>query len=174
MGSYYTYLISSLPVLRFGQKLPFTFLRFLEDMCKNLLDDNALAHIAEARIDGNYVSTPHEQLAAWHAFDTALRNELVKIRSNVKRVSPSQYQRGDVWMGLDIVNIAARASHEENPLESERILDKARWDFLESLAVGHYFDIVFLMVYAHQLLLLEKWERIVSADVKQRIEHLVA
>ena len=41
-----------------------------------------------------------------------------------------------------------------------------RWKALEELSTGHYFDLDLLITYAYQLLILQRWENIRSADGK--------
>jgi hypothetical protein len=49
-------------------------------------------------------------------------------------------------------------------LEAEKILDQARWNFLDALSFGHYFDFDYLLVYGLKLKILERWEKIQKAD----------
>jgi len=43
-------------------------------------------------------------------------------------------------------------------------LDEIRWKALDELATGHYFDLEFLVTYTLKLRILERWEKIHSAD----------
>jgi len=52
--------------------------------------------------------------------------------------------------------LAAEAAGMINPLEAESLLNRARWQFLEQLEVGHYFDVERLVVYSLKLQLLER------------------
>jgi hypothetical protein len=52
--------------------------------------------------------------------------------------------------------LAAEAAGMINPLEAERLLNRARWQFLEELEVGHYFDVERLVIYSLKLQLLER------------------
>jgi hypothetical protein len=49
-------------------------------------------------------------------------------------------------------------------LEAEKALDLERWQLLEELACGHYFDLDALLIYALKLLILERWAKINLAD----------
>jgi len=58
-------------------------------------------------------------------------------------------------------------------LEAEKTLDQARWEFLDSLSIGHYFDFNYLLSYLLKLKILERWDRIQRAD-KERLFNQVA
>jgi hypothetical protein len=169
--SYYPYLISSLPMLAFGQQAPFSFDRFL-DICRGLLEEQDLSALESVRkkIRPKLKSAGYNTERQWYEFDTALRNELVRLRAVRKKVQPDKYIREDGRADLNTLHIAIYAQRNPSPLEAERILDKARWDMLDELALGHYFDIDFLIIYAHKLLILQKWELIDKADKPALIE----
>lgn len=59
-------------------------------------------------------------------------------------------------------------------LEAERMLDGERWCMLDELSLGHYFDIDFLIVYALKILILERWERIRTADSTGKLQEILA
>lgn len=50
----------------------------------------------------------------------------------------------------------------------EKILDEARWQVLDDLGFGHYFDMDSLILYAYKLKILERWEKIYTQD-KERL-----
>lgn len=103
-------------------------------------------------------------LIRWRNFDTALRNELVKIKASRRHVDASPYLRHDGESDISINHTAINAFRNPSILEGERMLDLARWKALEEIALGHYFDIDILIVYAIKLAILEKWERIDTVD----------
>ena len=169
-SGYYTYLLSSLPWLRFDMKPPFSSDEFLEiasssisandiEIIKTSLDPAAAAQ-----------NTSQAMLTKWRAFDSALRNELVKIRTARKHQDPDKYLREDRYSDPRITNLAMNAYKNPFILESEKILDKEKWAALDELAVGHYFDLDSLIVYAQKLLILEKWERIRTGDARALAE----
>jgi hypothetical protein len=166
MPAYYTYLISSLPALVFGPEPPFSFAEFL-DLCRPL--------IPEADFNILQGSSGYNQptLRKWLEFDTALRNELVKIRAARKKIDPERYLRRDGFVDPYITHSAISAYRNPSPLEGQRLLDYARWRLLDELCAGHYFDLDFLIIYAHKLLILERWKRINSADSASLLEGLL-
>jgi hypothetical protein len=162
MPNYYIYLVSSLPMLHFGAKPPFSFERFLEN-CKDKIADadiDCIRLVKEAYIYQGEQPT----LKKWAAFEVALRNELVKIRAVRKHIDPLKYIRGDGYIEPYITHIAMTASRNPAILEAEKGLDQERWRALDELAVGHYFDLDLLLTYALKLLILERWQRINNTD----------
>lgn len=103
-------------------------------------------------------------LEKWRSFDTALRNELAKIRATRRKEESIGYLRQSRYLDAGLAHLAAAACRNPSILEAERMLDEARWRFLEELSLGHYFDLDFLIVYAHKLLILERWEKARASD----------
>lgn len=161
MPGYYIYLISSLPGLQFGAKPPFSMEK-LFSMCAELIpaeDLNALK---------NYLKDESE--SRYHDFEVALRNELVKIRAQRKHLDASKFLRRDGYADQWISHVAAGAYRNSSAIEAERLLDLERWRFLDELSAGHYFDSEALMIYARKLSILEKWERVRTADANKLLE----
>lgn len=172
MPTFYPYLISSLPMLHFGTKPPLSFEKFLLK-CQELIPRQDL-RILEA-IAGQ--DAPLEQrpvIKKWFEFDTLLRNELVKLRASRKKIDPAKYLRPDGYASPSFYHIALAAQRNPLPLEGEKLLDQERWNFLEALSFGHYFDLDFLIIYGYKLLILERWERINSADKARILEESLA
>ena len=172
-SSYYTYLISSLPMLHFGMKPPFSFEKFLQ-ICQDVVSDSDVNQIRTASICGEYPQQSSQvTLKRWQDFDAALRNELVKIRAARRRVEPLQYLRRSEYVDFSLAHLAINAYRNPSLLEAEGMLDQQRWRFLDELAAGHYFDLDFLIVYALKILILERWERISRADKPRLLEEVL-
>lgn len=167
MPGYYIYLISSLPMLHFGMRPPISFERFLET-CKGLVSENDSEKIGTAPIFTIKIGA-----VPIFAFDTNLRNALVRIRAARKRIDPDKYLRGDGCEEPSIATIAMNAYKNPSILESEEMLDRERWRALDELEAGHYFDLDFLIVYALKLLMLERWERVRTADAGLLLEETI-
>jgi len=170
MADYYVYLISSLPMLPFGAKPPFSFERFLEK-CQGLIPDeetDLLKALGETGVPGYRGSQP--TLRRWSVFDTALRNELVRIRASRRHSDPFRYLRQDGYTEPWIAHMATNAHRNPSILDAEKALDQERWRLLDELECGHYFDLDFLLVYGLKLLILERWERIAGADKASLLE----
>jgi len=168
MPDFYVYLISSLPALHFGAKPPFSSEKFL-GMCEKMIPDNEMDFLHSVA-KGEAVKQPAFQ--KWQEFDVALRNELVKIRASRKHLDPAKYMHQDGFTEPSVSHVAINAHRNVSILEAERMLDQARWVFLDELSVGHYFDIDFLIIYMLKLLILERWSRINTANVASEVEAL--
>ena len=153
-------------MLTFGTKPPFSFEKFIA-LCKGLVrDEELLALEKSAQIEGFFYTGPASlTLKKWHAFDMALRNELVKLRASRHKLEPEKYLRPSFqYVEPQIIHTALNAQRSPSPMEGERILDAARWQKLEELALGHYFDMDFLFTYAQKLLILARWEKIQNTN----------
>ena len=185
MPAYYTYFISTLPMLIWGARPPFSFEKFL-NLCQGFIPEAGIELLKKCSVTGEYVHpaparrggvhpvAQNSTLKKWHVFDTALRNELVRIRASHKHIDPQPYirQQGH-YRDSYLTHSAMNAHRNPSTLEAEKALDQERWNFLDELSRGHYFDIDFLIVYVHKLLLLERWERIVTADKSRLTEQLL-
>ncbi|MFH1457623.1 MAG: DUF2764 family protein [Candidatus Omnitrophota bacterium] len=173
MSGYYIYFISSLPMLHFGAKPPMALERLIQLSAELLSQEDV--RLLEACPQQNIYEQKFNQptLKKWRTFDTALRNELVKVRSSRKKIDPAKYLRQDGFTEPAISHLALNAYRSPSILEGERLLDAQRWRFLDELALGHYFDLDFLIVYALKLLILERWEKIKTADSKKLLEELI-
>jgi len=61
-----------------------------------------------------------------------------------------------------IIEAVSQAQKAADPLEGEKIIDRLRWAKLEELGRGQFFNLDFLIVYALQLQILKRLERIDS------------
>jgi hypothetical protein len=173
MATSYPYLISSLPMLHFGAKPIFSFETFLEN-CKGLIPDkdfDLVGLCANRTLWEQIVS--QETLRAWIAFEIGLRNELVKIRSNRKKVEPLRYLRSGGSDNTALYHIAMNSHRILSLTESEKFLDSARWHRLDELCFGHYFDLDALIVYALKLQILWRWENVARADKPEALERVL-
>lgn len=172
MTNNYVYLIASLPGLLFGMRPPFSFDAFL-GRCEEFIPPGDLQELKSVRYAGGYSCTlaRNATLRRWVGFDMMIRNELVKVRAARRHVDPAKYLREDGCPeSAYSAHIAINAWRKPTILEAERSLDTDRWAELDELAAGHYFDLDALIVYACKLMILEKWERVTSADAGALLE----
>lgn len=165
MSGYYTYLISSLPLLQFGAKPPLGMEKFLS-ICSDLIAEEDMRALKDSLKD--------EGDTGYQDFEVALRNELVRIRAQRKHLDASDFLRMDGYADQWISHIAAGACRNPSIIDAEKELDMDRWRFLDELSVGHYFDLELLMIYARKLSILEKWERVRAADTNKLLEEAIA
>jgi len=171
MPSYYTYLISSLPLLNFGANPPFSLEEFIE-VCSGVIKNTDLQEIIDAvNIPDYKLNLKSAQiLKKWRIFNISLRNELARVRAGRKKVDPSKYISQDIYPLASITHAAMSAYRNQNILEAEKYLDLERWHFLDDTSFGHYFDIDLLIAYALKLKILIRWDRINKADKESLLE----
>ena len=148
MSNYYPYLMASLPFLQFGAKPPFPSEKLI-DICSGFVSDADMERIkmAYASVDADY-DTGQPTLRAWHDFEIALRNELVRLRAPKRHADPIKYLREDGHVSPYASHVAFQASKTTSLVESEKLLDEERWRMLEDMEVGHYFDVDRIIIYA--------------------------
>lgn len=174
MAAYYPYLISSLPMLHFGMKPPFSSDKFLE-ICRQFIPEADTGAIKKAAACGECITAAtHPTLKKCQDFDTSLRNELVKIRCLHKHIASEKYLRAEGYVPAYVIHLAATVHRTPDILEAEKLLDQGRWYFLDALSFGHYFDLDFLLIYALKLFILERWDRIITADKEVVLEEALA
>ncbi len=167
MADYYPYVIASLPMLQFGMKPPFSFGRFLE-LCHGFIPEKdfrllcALPQPEHYQVEGDRPGI----IRKWIKFDTALRNELVRVRAGRKHREAAEYLRP----GGSIAPADVAAGMHASLLEAEMAIDRMRWNALEGLAAGHYFDLDSLVTYAYRLLILHRWENVRNAVPRALLE----
>lgn len=174
MANYYIYLISSLPSLDFNTKPPFLYEYFL-NRCRDLIPEEDMAVMQSIQSPVfTCIDVKNQTLVRWRSFETMLRNELVKIRAARRKKDPAQYLREDACPeSSHAAHIAINAYRRPVLIESERALDHERWRYLDELAIGHYFDLDILVLYACKLKILEKWNAITSADADAMTEEVL-
>jgi anaerobic ribonucleoside-triphosphate reductase len=94
-------------------------------------------------------------LQKWYTWEISLRNELVRLRSRVKKRDGEKYLK-PVPDSEEVKAIANTAFSQDNPLAAETVLSRARWTVLDECEAGHHFDMDKLTVYTLKLLLLER------------------
>lgn len=157
---HYYYLIASLPMLEFGIKMPFSYDYFLS-LCREHLAPRDMELIDRALfLPAETIDDSYPMLEQWKRFDTTLRNELAKTRAAGLTKDPIQYIRGEGYTDPFIASFAHWVVKQDSPLGSEVSLDRMRWEKIEELQKGHYFDIGFLIAYALELQLLARWQDI--------------
>jgi hypothetical protein len=174
MPAYYTYLISSLPELNFSAKPPFGLKEFFA-RCRELIPEKEYAILETAcGQDGYLIHRGVESLNRWINFEIALRNELARARAARKKIDPLKFLRLPDEPEASISHLALSAYRNLSVLEAEKMLDQARWEFLEELRFGHYFDLEQLLIYGLKLKLLVRWDKIQSADKEQLLNAAIA
>ncbi|MFA5039872.1 MAG: DUF2764 family protein [Candidatus Omnitrophota bacterium] len=174
MAGYHVYILSSLPLLDFGRKAPLRYEGFLS-ACRGLVDEKELL-VLEGLPAWDRVSSLDAEgnlLSSWRLFEISLRNELVKLRAARLQKDPAAYVRPEGFWDSGIIHTASNAIRQPI-LDAEKMMDEERWRRLDELCLGHYFDFDVLAAYALKLLILERWDRIASADKERILEEALA
>jgi hypothetical protein len=97
-------------------------------------------------------------LARYYRWECAMRNELARLRAQRlqkpldRHIKPGEPE----WDGLRTAQAAFQA---DDPLQGELLIERDRWQFIESLAVNRFFDMEYLVAYALKLQALERQQR---------------
>jgi len=151
-------------MLEFGMKMPFLYDNFFKN-CEEQLVFSDMEIIRNKKASS--------LLKEWENFDTTLRNEIVKFRAQKKSIDPQQYIRGENLQDPFIAKFAHWVTSEQPLLEAEIGLDRYRWEKIDELSKGHYFDIDFLVAYAIKLKILERWDKINSGGKEEVLQELL-
>ena len=172
MKSAYYYLISSLPVLNFSVSPGISYEDFLRRAKEQLCGDD-MNIIKRARImPQEIIEDSCVILKEWKEFDITLRNELARMRASKKGKDASDYIRLDEYPNPFFAHYAHLIYNQSSPLEAEKLFDRMRWDKIEDLKLGHFFDITYLVAYALQLQILERWQKVNQEEGMQILEEL--
>jgi hypothetical protein len=151
----YYYLVASLPMLFFDSERPPSLEEFLT-LCAEHLSPADLRMVEAAGVSAEGPSGPTcALLERWRAWETALRNELVRLRAKAHGLDPERHLREGEEI-VSVTNIARSAFAQDLPLAAEQSLDRARWDFLDELEEGHYFDVEKVVAYHLRLQILSR------------------
>jgi len=176
MPNYHQYLIASLPYLQFGAKPPINFNRFLE-LCRDFIPQKELTVLENCadifKEPGKAKIKTEGIIKTWRDFEFGLRNELVKIRAKRLRKDAAPFLRSYLETEPSFAHKLSEITRQPQPLEFERLLDLLRWNKLDELCFGHYFDMEFLFVYAQKLLILSRWDVIRSANKQQLLNNVI-
>jgi len=137
MTDLYPYLVASLPTLHFGMKPPFTFEQFCE-MAHRFIPGKDFEALHTLPLPPQYSEEGdhHPVIRKWIEFDTALRNELVRIRADRRHVAPAAYLRPERYSGTSLAPVAMAANANPSIVSAEEFLDEKRWKFWTILPQG--------------------------------------
>lgn len=105
-------------------------------------------------------------------WETALRGSLAKLRA-AKYPGLGTFDRPDAGYETDADSAARRAYAAPDPLERERILDRARWEKLDELARAghsHAFNFDSVCAYSLKLQIAEKWTKRKEAGAADNLD----
>ncbi|MBM3247825.1 MAG: DUF2764 family protein [Candidatus Omnitrophica bacterium] len=174
MKSEYYYLVASLPMLDFAMAPPTSYEDFLEH-CEEQLSEKDKEIILRATIEPTQTTLDNcATLQKYREFDRQLRNELVVVRAAKKEKEKSDYIKGEYYANPFMAHYVYVIFSQDSPQEAERMLERMRWEVIEDLKSGHYFDVDYLVAYALELQILERWGKIDKAKGKAILEEIAA
>ena len=169
MGSHYYYLVSQLPYLVFGQIPPMSSEAFKE-LARNLLtkEDAKLLDLlsldpqppipdAEGPSYAEKVKTSKSAfIDGWREWERVLRLNLAKQRALKLKWDTADMVEAPA-SPADAVTTAVKAvAVTDSPIEGENVLDRGRWNAIEELHAGDFFDRNTIFVYLLKLYILER------------------
>lgn len=108
-------------------------------------------------------------LAAWVAWEVALRNALAESRAKTLDLDAEAYlvvpHLGDA--DADFAGLLNALSAAGNPLAAMQAVDRARWDWLDEHEAWFSFGDDELAVYAARLVLMGRWQRLGKAQAEK-------
>ena len=125
------------------------------------------ARRAESRLLGEYI-----------AWETALRNSLaVERAARMGASAPEQWlidleETNEKYTRQDFSEIIARWRQENSPLESEKLLDRARWDFVDQNTPYFSFATDEVVGYALKLGMVDRWNSLIQERGEKILEEI--
>ena len=172
----YFALKASLPYLKFGETPFLSRKKFLE-YCEAFLGEKELAFLQDLSLSATE-NIPEKDCAEarFSSFEIALCNLIAVMRAKKKGVKADSFLRKNPGResGRDMSNIAALLQNASDALEREKILDKARWAYLDEMELDHYADLDALSIYCRKLLILEKWAQYQKEKAEKNLEETVS
>jgi hypothetical protein len=103
-------------------------------------------------------------LKAWIGFEVGIRNALATARAQTLELEAEAYLVAPELADkkIEYHQIVSDWSGASNPLNAQRVLDEARWDWCEEHGGWYSFHACEIEVYAAKLMLLHRWRRILS------------
>lgn len=170
MAQYY-FTVASLPMLALDEQPFYTSGELAEICMKELSSDEAdnvrraLEYFATPEVDGTYLGI----LKTYHRWEQSVRRALATARA----------QRLGWETSNEITEIEPESEHiarelinQESPYEAELQLQRVRWDKLEELSVGHYFDADSIVLYILKALVIERYRQMDKEDGAERFNEI--
>lgn len=163
MTKSYYYFVSSLPSINFDGRPPFSLEAFLED-CRRLLSSNDYISMVNVLSDAPERSSfNNKTIKAALELYRQFHNISAALRATRAGKNPLDYIRGEMAQNTRIIEFIQQASKQDNLYEAEKIIDRAKWGFLDEIAQGQYFNFECVVIYGLKLKMLERYEGLRSA-----------
>ena len=112
------------------------------------------------------VATGNALLAAWVAYEVALRNAVAEHRARDLDLAPEDYVVAADLADReeDFRQVLSEWASAPDPLAGMRLLDRARWAWITQRDRWYGFEAEELVAYAAKLILLTRWRRTAGAE----------
>ncbi len=147
----YYFTVASLPSLTYQSQPTLSDVDYLQYL-QEKLTPKEFALVDACRLIPKESSKANHILREWISFERSLRLYLA-----VQRAQKRQWEfNGSYQPTANLEDKAREAVSKGNPLEAESYLNELRWEFLENLETGHYFDLEYLQIYYLKLQILNR------------------
>ncbi len=161
MHNKYYYLVASLPYLSFDGKDFLPRSRFVEE-CRRWLSAEDMKCLLELDIrDPGVGDRDSRVVRRWKAFDMGIR----EILSGIRRKDSRAALKENLYFSKEKID-------GKDPLFTEKVIAKARWDFAEGEEFRYMFDINWLMLYHIKLQILERLAKFDKEKGKETFQTL--
>ena len=151
-----SYLMSSLPMLDFGDEPPLSMDEF-RSRCVGALDESELlaldALLAGAECDDEFV-------AAYQAHEIQMKNVSGRLRAQAWGPEVRFTERSFPGYDVTFAKMISDAFAKTNPIEKEQDIDKARFWLVDCLAGVGEGTVKHVYAYAIKLMISERWSRL--------------
>ncbi len=163
------YLVSSLPVLRLGEKPPMDVVGF-RAACTGHLSDNETAAI-EAVLENR---EPPPGLASKHwNTEVQLRDAVVRVRAKNRGVDAAPFLKPFDGFSVTVEKMVSDALGRSNPLEQEEDVDRIRWMLADELALTDPFGFPGVLAFAIKVRMAERWAQMDETMGQEKVEEFV-
>lgn len=165
---HYYYLIASLPLLKFGQRSPFSLGEFLAQ-CRQSLTNTHFNELNQL-LDGKFTGTANKQIRLWNKISISLRNSIAILRASRLEKPINLDIRMMEQTEQELYRSVARIFDQlNNPLARETALDQLRWELIDEVFSGEQFAITAVMAYGLKLQILKRWQSISTESGEERL-----
>jgi hypothetical protein len=167
----YYYFAATLPSFFWGDKPPLTVAEFIRQ-CEQYLSAQDVSTVTGVLGNGSG-SHKNDVVERWAEFDRNFRNEMVHHRAKKYGLEADKYLRGERSTDMHVVALIQSASESDDPLTAEKAIDHAKWNLLDELVQGHFFDLDFLIVYGLKLQIVERYADIMTDRGKKTFDEII-
>ena len=168
----YYYLISSLPLLHFAQRPPFSVADYLFS-CQGVLTPEDLSEL-KALLQNDKSRIVSSFGKDWQSWMAVLGNSVLKLRAAGIGLDVRASLLNEEKYSVDLQQGVSFAFSRDNPLERELALDQLKWAIIEELSVNQSFTVDAVYAYGLELQILERWHQMSQKIGESKLEDLLS